>query len=148
MRHCGVSGIYGGVLALLLPELSTLNQPFEQLFYWIEHIQLVLVPVLLCCWGVYTMEDLSFMPYSLCAWGVNLIVALGLHQFLSVAIEGNFNLMGCSAGSVPEPIVFGVNGYQWVGLAGCTIGCLVLGRLYSTLLLKPFTRMADKSKHH
>jgi len=130
-------GLYGAVLAVVMPELSTLHQLFEAEFYFVEHIQLLMVPMALCFLRIYTTEPLADMKYAVCGWALNLCVALGLHQLLSVLIQGNFNLMGCANGALPEPVFRGTNMYQWVGVALCTVLCFTFGKVYSCLLLKP-----------
>jgi len=140
-------GLYGATLAMLMPEVSTLHQTGEVFFYWVEHIQLVLVPILLVLSGTYSTEPLADMSYAFCGMAVNLCVALGFHQTLSVLVQGNFNLMGCANGSLPEPMFLGVNMYQWVGCTGCCVaGCLVFGKLFSVVFLKPFEAVKENEQ--
>jgi len=134
-------GMYGGMLAMVFPETSTLVQKGEVLFFFIEHLQLLLVAPVLVAWGIYSTEGLTDMRYCVYAWVVNMTMALLFHQSLSVALEGNFAMMGCSAGVLPEPQIMGVNMYQMVGLAFSSTMCFTFGKLYMAVLLKPLERL-------
>eukprot|EP00658_Telonema_sp_P-2_P075354 TRINITY_DN6487_c0_g2_i2.p1 TRINITY_DN6487_c0_g2~~TRINITY_DN6487_c0_g2_i2.p1 ORF type:complete len:282 (+),score=34.01 TRINITY_DN6487_c0_g2_i2:33-878(+) len=128
-------GTYGALVGLLLPELSTLKLPWEIPFFFLEHGLLLVVPIILCWCGAYSVEPLSEMCYCQCAWALNVFVGCAFHQALSVLLQGNFNLMGCKADSVhPEVILWGVDCYQWVGLIFVTFSVFTCGKLFGVFL--------------
>jgi hypothetical protein len=96
----------GTLLATLFPDTSGLNQPFEELSYWIQHILIQVVPLyLLLRKGSLALKLFDFKTLFVGLWILTLL-HFTLYEVIDVSLKVNVEFMLCPTGAMSH--IFGL----------------------------------------
>jgi hypothetical protein len=102
----------GTLLATLFPDTTGLEQPFERMSYWIQHILIQIVPLyMLLRKNSLSLELINFKTILIGLWILD-FVHWTFYEIVDIALKVNVEFMLCPTGpmdsifnSVPQQIV-------------------------------------------
>ncbi|XP_067943941.1 transmembrane protein 164-like [Watersipora subatra] len=130
--------LHVAVVAILLPVTNTRMLTFEVVIYWVQHIMIVTIPIILLYQrGPYTTEPFKEWGWSVMALGILYFIYWIPVQGLCILTEVNLNNMVCPAISDP----FYGRFYRLIAMGHCAVCILGFGKLYTYLSLKVIDKL-------
>eukprot|EP01041_Mallomonas_annulata_P012806 gene12806-27000_t len=92
--------VVGTVLAMLFPDTTGLDQPFEELSYWIQHVLILVMPLYLLVRNNFVAGVVSSLEtVCLSSWMV-LLLHWPCYEVLDVSFQVNIMFMLCPTGAM------------------------------------------------